>query len=95
MSSLNAPSVACWSLMVLSVYLAIKYSVWLVIISIILLFLGIHYYNKERERQEAKERKEKEDQEKKDKDKASRDFWGKIGQKGANVIIKKIQKEID
>lgn len=102
MFSINAPSVVCWFLMVLSIYLAIRYGVWLIIILAILLFLGIYYYNKEKKRQEEeeqkrqeKERKDKEEQERAHKDNESRAFWGKIGQKGANVIIKKIQKEID
>ena len=78
-ATMKAPSIACWALAAIFGYGAVISSYWFAVLSIILLFLGVYYYNKENQKREEKERRDKEEQQRAQNDKAVLGFLGKVG----------------
>lgn len=86
MSSITAPSIACWSLMLIFGYSAYKYSLWLYIPAIILLIAGIYLYEKERKHKEAKEQKDREERDRLEQSRAKREDNDNLWKTGRKVI---------
>ena len=82
---IKAPSIACWGLAIAFATQATSNYLF-VVVSLLLLLLGIHEYNKENEKQEEREKKDKEARDKAEKDKNDKEFVLGIGKGIWNYI---------
>ena len=85
--ALKAPSIACWAFGIVFASQASSNYIF-TIISLILLLLGIHEFNKESKKREEHEKKDREAQAKADSDKFGRDIGFKIISKSVDKISK-------
>jgi Ca2+/Na+ antiporter len=86
MSYITAPSIAFWFVMAVFGALAVAVSFWFIICCIPFLFLGIHYYNKERDRQETKEQKDREERNTLEQSRANRQKSDNLWKTGRKIL---------